>query len=206
MFSKRKLAVACVTVSLGASLLATSQKEGDLRRWLTARHVKEATFVSAGNRQLAGFFDGMVPDPRWDAAKALQVGHTARRCGSNAVGLFGRLTALFERTVHAQSGCVQLPCSDCYVGRVSGDCPGCSQFYYTDYTDSQCTGGRQLATVGCSGTAPGCSPACNSGTCDNSFACQCDGSCIKVNKLCSNFGDPCCSGLTCNGLICQNIL
>ena len=52
-------------------------------------------FISAGNQRLAGFFDGMVPDPRWDARKALKKAGGIPGCGTSREGLLGGVAALF---------------------------------------------------------------------------------------------------------------
>lgn len=57
------------------------QQQEDLLRWLWARHVRHTVVVSAGYRQITGLFDGMTPDPHFDAAKAVQARREVRRCG-----------------------------------------------------------------------------------------------------------------------------
>lgn len=57
MFSKRNAVLLC----LGLCALIALRASSDFLPRLRARHVKQTILVSAGNRRLAGFFDGLAP-------------------------------------------------------------------------------------------------------------------------------------------------
>ena len=118
MFSKRRWVVLFSGVLIGAGLIALQADAASWRR-IMARHVRHTAFVSAGNRRLAGFFDGVAPDPRWDARKALQRARAHRGCSPKDRGVLARLAALFERTAYAQGGCAG-PCNGCYSSTQRG--------------------------------------------------------------------------------------
>ena|ERR1017187_9552462 len=86
MLRKRNVVLLSLGICVLTALQAAMQSEGGFLRRLRARHVKETVFISAGNRRLAGFFDGMAPDPHWDAGKAIQVVRGVRQCASNRGG------------------------------------------------------------------------------------------------------------------------
>ncbi len=190
-------------ILLGALLIALLQVDASALERLKARHVRDTVFVSAGNRRLAGFFDGMAPDPRWDARRALQRTREHRGCSAKSGGgLLTRLTALFVRTAYAQPGCSG-PCNGCYSSTARGACslPGCSgsQSWAVD-SDSQCNG-TQATLPSCMGT---CMIDCNETVCDDSSSCGCGGGggggCVADGGSCGSPTD-CCSG-TCNGGTC----
>ena len=52
---------------------------GYVAHW-KAKRVRSTTFVSAGNRRLTGFFDGMRPDPNWAARKVAMARLPAQGC------------------------------------------------------------------------------------------------------------------------------
>ena len=95
MFTRWSTALIC----LGAAATAASQWNGEYMMRLRAHHVKETVFVSAGNRRLAGFFDGLLPDPHWNAKNAAQAVRKARRCGGSP-GLAARLVSIASSKSH----------------------------------------------------------------------------------------------------------
>jgi hypothetical protein len=68
MLSRRNLLLACLPLLLAILW----QTDSDFLRRPRARHVRETVFISAGNRRLAGFFDGVSPHPHWNAVRALR--------------------------------------------------------------------------------------------------------------------------------------
>ncbi len=208
MLKKGKVVLASLgLVSLGLCVLIALRPGGDFLRHLTARHVRETVFVSAGNRRLAGFFDGVAPDPHWDARKALQVARAVPRCGANrGGGLFARLAALVERTAHAQPPeCQNLPCGGCYYQTASATCPDCSPWFYPSSGTNQCQGSQQDGSNGCAGFAPNCTNQYNSDNCDNGDHCGCSGGggCTPDWRSCT-FDEDCCSNDCFQGT-CQSI-
>ena len=99
---RKRMLVLFSGLCLGASALAWSQRpEGFLRR-LQARHVRDTAIVSGGHRPLTGFFDGVAPDPHFDARTSLEAARTsARPCRDDGGGLLARFASLFEHTVYA---------------------------------------------------------------------------------------------------------
>jgi hypothetical protein len=198
VFRKRNV----LLLSLGLCALVALRPEGDFLRRLRARHVKETVFVSAGNLRLAGFFDGLTPDPHWDARKALQASRGLPRCGANrGGGSLTRLVALFERTALAQ-GCGSNSCSNCYSNTAAASCPGCTGYNYVVNDNSYPCQGTYTTGNGCVGT--GCTNLCSYGPCDNSVNCGCgdSGGCTggKTGDPCDSNGE-CCSS-NCNDGTC----
>jgi hypothetical protein len=122
MFAKRTAVFVCAIISTGAGILLASQWDADYFRQVTARHAKRIDLVSASGRGLSGFFDGMRPDPRWDARRASQASRQIRGCGSRG-GLAARLFSLFERTAYAQGSCSATSCNGHFNESEGYDCP-----------------------------------------------------------------------------------
>lgn len=208
--NRQNVALLSIIAVLGVCIpiLISSERGTVFVRHLRAHHIKETVIISAGHRRLAGLFDGLSPDPRWDVTRALQMG-AQKGCGDQKIGLVSRLVALVEGTAHAQSGCVTTPCNSCYMDVTSGMCQwaNCTTISWNVTGDNVCSGAQQLASYGCLGDS--CNWACNSGSCDNSFNCGCTGGggggggCSGPGFPCSDSGDPaCCDGNHCNGGTC----
>ena len=90
-----------VLLSLGLCALFAVQARGDFLARLRARRIKRTTFVSAGNRRLAGFFDGLSPDPHWDAAKLL----SSRKAPACEAGRFLLAVPRADRAAGGGAGC-----------------------------------------------------------------------------------------------------
>jgi hypothetical protein len=181
MIKKRTL----LLLPIASCVLIAAQADGISLKRLLARHVKETVFISAGNRHLAGFFDGLNPDPRWDALKVRQATRAVQRCGANR-GLLSRVAALLERTVYA-NGCSTI-CGGFFYNKATSSCPGCTDYNYLISGFSQCSGGYQDGSNGCGGGA-GCPNQCNSDVCRSPGCSGCAGN----GSSCTGDGD-CCSG------------
>jgi hypothetical protein len=159
---------------------------GYVARW-KAKRVRSTSFVSAGNRRLAGFFEGMRPDPNWAARKAALASQPAQGCRPS---LLARLWEFIERPVHAQ-GCsghfdsVGDP-TDCSVS-------GCTSYYAVNSGGGCTDGWMDTGTTGCSGD--GCpNNAENYSGCTNSDGCGGGGGgCGMPGSGCTENSD-CCSG------------
>ena len=167
---------------------------GYVAHW-KAKRVRSTTFVSAGNRRLTGFFDGMRPDPNWAARKVAMARLPAQGCHPS---LLTKLWELIERPVHAQgcSGhfdtvgyapCSQNGCSDYYPVNSGGECPG---------------GWIDTGEAGCSGD--GCpNNAENYSACTNSDGCGGGGGCTQPGYGCLQDSDCCSNKCTDDG--CSNV-
>ena len=110
MLSKRNVVLLSLVL---CTLVAVWRKDGLLRR-LRERHVRETVLVSAGGLRMASFFDGLAPNPRFNAARAMQAVRGVPRCGAKgSAGFLALVASLFERTAHAQGGCSS-SCGPCY--------------------------------------------------------------------------------------------
>lgn len=194
MFTKRSAVLLCLGV--GASVVLALQWDNDYLVRLRARHVKQTIFVSASSRRLAGFFDGLQPDPHWNAAKAAKAAGQVKRCGSaGSDGLVARLLSIFERTVHAQSGCYGT-CGGGWAGTLVNN-PCFSQYGCTIFTTvslngaNPCIGTVYSGAQGCTGGS-NCAPICNVVSCVIPN-CGGGGGCIPDDGSCSQDSD-CCSG------------
>jgi len=116
---------------------------------LRARHINETKFVSAGDVQLAGFFDGLTPDPHWNLAK--QVSQQWSGCQAGwPHGMLARVISLINGTVHAQGGCSSTPCTGDWTAITPVNCPTCSSGSQTDDdNDYYCNGWQLDGTTGC---------------------------------------------------------
>lgn len=180
-----------VLVLLAVCLLVFLHTDDSFLGRLRARHVRVTVLLSAGNLELAGFFDGLTPHPHWNAAKALRAAREAHSCGNRGGGLLTRIAGLFERTAYAQS------CgTDCggNWGSVSDQSCGanCTDIWIAGQNGPDfCTGNYQSSTVGCSGS--GCSNDCNNSTCLTSGCGGTGGGCTQNGHDCEADID-CCSG------------
>lgn len=210
MLTKRNI----VFVSLGLFALMAVWPKGDLLRTMRAQHVRQTAFISAGNRRLAGFFDGLVPDPRFDARKALRAAQSIGPCrSSRRTGLFGWLPAWLERTAHAQQPCQPVGRSGCSSATRSNDCtaPDCGNFTNTINNNNFPCQGTDFdgGPEACVSDTDGCQSngTCNWQTCDNSTTCGCGGGggtgCTGSGGVCLNWWD-CCSG-SCVDYQCQSV-
>lgn len=184
--------------ALGLCALAALQANPDLQARLRARHIKETTFVSAGNRQLAGFFDDLTPDPHWDAAKLLRASRQASGCqtGRNR-GMLARLASFFEGTVYAQ-GCSASPCNNNWSASTPAYCPTCTDGSNSGNGSNYCQGTQYDGNAGCQGD--NCSTVCNIVNCTIPLC-----SCVLTGGAC-NPGDTCCgSAASCVEGTCQNV-
>ncbi len=198
-----------VLVALGLCVVIAFQVDSDLLRRLRARRVKETILVSAGDRRLGGFFDGLRPDPHWNAVTFLEAARGIRHCDANGSGgLLTRLASLFERTAHAQTNCGGGGCAGTWQSDASFQCAqgNCSNLVMTTNNGiDPCIGDHQDGTTSCDGGS-GCSaPQCSTVTCQNT---SCGGGggggCTENQKAC-NEDDDCCSG-NCEEGYCQDIL
>jgi hypothetical protein len=187
-------------IAFGATLVAL-RADVEVFERLNVRHVHQTVFISAGNRRLARFFDGMEPDPRWDARKELQRARARRGCApKGGGGVFSRLAAFLIPTAYAQGGCLGW-CNGCYSSIARGACslPSCSGSQsWAVPSDDQCSG--TIATLSsCLGT---CTLDCNETICDDSSSCGCGGGggggCVSDGQSCSSPTD-CCSGTCVDG-------
>lgn len=204
MLRKRNI----VVLSVGLLALMAFWPKDELLRAMRARHVSQTVFVSAGNLRLAGFFDGLAPDPRLDAKKALQRARSIPHCKSSPRrGLFGWLPALFERTAYAQQACQPVGCGggNCYSNVNSNDCtaPDCGAFTYTVNDNNSPCQGTDFNGFACVSDADGCvgQGNCNWATCGNGANCGCGGGgggCEDDDSTCSSNSD-CCSGTCVDG-------
>jgi hypothetical protein len=202
MLARCKGLLICI-VCLGVCGVSASQWKGEYIRRLQAHHVRETVFVSAGHRQLSGFFDGLRPDPRWSPERAALGARQARRCGASQ-GLVARLLSVFERVVYADGPCPSTSCSGNFNSQAPSQPCGtnnvCSS-YDTTYGSEICNNGAQYSgSLGCTGSDPSCTGACSVQTCDDSQNCgggggPCGGGCCVAGP-CSQNSD-CCSG-NCN--------
>jgi hypothetical protein len=189
---KWSLALLC----LGATAALASQWSGDYVARLRAKHVRRTTLVSAGNQRLAGFFDGLQPDPRWNAHDLVRTARQARSCSSSNPGLVGRILSIFERTAHAQGSCNSTSCYGHYASQLNyPECgtpgSGCTT-YSTTSTGMICSQGSQYdGSTGCQGTGQYCSGICNVNTCTNwDGCCYPDWSeCTQNSDCCSDYCD-----------------
>jgi len=204
MFSKWTTALIC----LGAGVAVASQWNGEHIARLRAHHVRETVFVSAGGRRLGGFFDGLQPDPHWDASSEVRALRKARRCGASP-GLASRLLSIFEQVVYADGPCNPTGCSGNYSEQSPAQPCGqnnvCSTYDATDGGAQACTSGSQYnGAQGCTGSDPSCNGACNVEICDDSqncgggggsSGCSCGncGGCCGTLAPCQTNAD-CCSG------------
>jgi hypothetical protein len=187
--------------ALGLCALVASETS-DPRARLRVRHVKETTIVSAGNRRLAGFFDGLTPDPHWDGAKLLHASGRAPECGAGRNrGMLARLASFLVGTVHAQGGCGTTTCGGHWTGIDCVACTGgdCGMSCNVSDGPNYCIGTQQDGTQGCSGVG-GCPGTCNSGFCTISNC-----TCISTGAACTS-SDTCCGFYaSCISGTCQDI-
>jgi hypothetical protein len=190
MLTKRLAVLACLIVSVGVSMVLASQWDGSRFRHLTARHVKGTVIVSAAGRRLTGFFDGMRPDPRWDAKRAAQAAQQIRKCESGG-GLTARLLSLVQRTAYAQGSCSATGCFNNYQELDSYNCaPACGSYTNTVAGNVCNSGAYYTGTNGCAGVPGTCPGVCNVSTCMNGGCCTTDGSgCSENSDCCSNYCD-----------------
>jgi hypothetical protein len=204
MSGKRSVALLCLGVAVSA--LVASQGNGGYLARLRAHHIKETVLVSAGNRRLAGFFDGLRPDPHWNAKKAAESTRQIPRCGAGRGGLVGKLLSVFESTVHAQSsGCRNdSTCNANWVAITTYSCGDtCTQYTFPQpNSPNYCDGYWVDGSSGCIGTS--CSYTCNVSGCYNPN-CNAGGGGCADNGFCSR-NDQCCSGICDTESGCVNIL
>jgi hypothetical protein len=204
MLTKWTTALLC----LSAGALTASQWNGEYLMRLRAHHVHESVFVSAGNRRLAGFFDGIYPDPHWSAERMARVARQARECGPSR-GWAARLLSRFEQVVYADGPCNATGCSGNFYDQAPPQPCGtnnvCSPYDATYSGGENCNNGSHYTGgLGCQGSDPSCVGACSVDTCDNSqncgggggsSGCSCGncGGCCQPLTPCTNNAD-CCSG------------
>lgn len=199
MFSKRGAVLLCLGVSVSA--VVGYEWNADQLVRLRAHHVRETTLVSAGNRRLAGFFDGLAPNPHWNATQAAEAAREIHNCGATG-GVLARLLSIFVPTVHAQTGCTSGGCGGSYVNVTSYDCGGgCSGYSFPqpDGTD-QCSAYNVDGSTGCVGA--GCTYVCNVSGCSNP-SCGGGGGCIPNGGNCTD-NSQCCSGICSLEAGCQS--
>jgi hypothetical protein len=197
MFSRRNVVLLSLVIFALTAWEGALHADGEFLTRLRARHVKETVFVSAGNRRLAGFFDGVVPHPHWDARKALQAARNVPRCDANrAGGLLVRLAGLFDRTVYAQGCAVQSVCGGNWGATTTASCgTDCGDVnIFGSGGQDFCTGTEQDG-----GNCGYCSTTCNLVTCGIP---NCTGGCLLKDEYCED-DSQCCSG-SCDGY-CVNI-
>jgi hypothetical protein len=202
MLTKRNAVLLCM--GIGVSVVLALQWDNNYLAQLRARHVKRTILVSAANRSLAGFFDGLRPDPHWNAKEIAQSARQVPRCGAaGGGGLVARLLSIFERTAHAQGNCSG-SCGGCYVNLTSSPCgTGCSNYNAAGNLGTNPFAGSYYdGSPTCVGT--GCATTCNVQGCTNN---NCDdggggGGCTGPGGSCSQDSD-CCSG-DCSGGQCQD--
>jgi hypothetical protein len=193
MFSKQSAVL--LFLGVGASAVCALQWDNDYLSRVRAHHVKRTILISAANRQLGGFFDGLQPDPHWNAAKATQAAQRGRRCGSaGSNGLMARILSVFERTVHAQGSCSG-SCGGYFVNiTTSNPCTtgmGCSVFSAAGNQGfDECTGSVYSGLQGCTG-GTGCATICNVTSCGEP-GCGGGGGCAGPDGACTQDSD-CCS-------------
>ncbi len=170
MLTKRLAIFVCLVISVGVAIALASQWDAGRFRHPTARHVRQTVMVSAAGRRLTGFFDGMRPDPRWDARRAAQAVQQMRKCGSGR-GLAARLLSLVQPTVYAQGSCTSTGCFGHYNQLAYYSCPsGCSS------STNRVSGNDCSAGAYYDGSQTGCCV-------DNG------GSCAKDSDCCSDYCD-----------------
>jgi len=182
-----------VLLSLGLCALFAVQARGDFLARLRARRIKRTTFVSAGNRRLAGFFDGLSPDPHWDAAKLLS-SRKAPACeaGRNH-GLLAWLSSVLQVTAHAQGGCQPVGCANNWSAPTSAYCPNCTSGTVPGSGSYYCNGTDYNGDTGCTGD--NCSPSCNLTGCSiSNCSCKDDGEACTTSDTCCGIDSNCIEG------------
>ena len=199
MIDRRTLLIVAFCAGALLALAGALGQNGGLLRRLRARRVTETVLISAGNRRLAGFFDGLAPDPHFDARRALRSARGAQR--PRQPRRAARLAGRYPRAQGLRAGLLSHRLRRLLRWLGIGPCPNCPSGTYTwNNTGTVCiAGGQNDGTVSCGG----CVGQCNSNTCGNAN-CSCAGSggCGDTGASCE-YASDCCS-MACLAGQCQD--
>ena len=176
--TKREATVLGFAVCLAATAVLVMDQPGRP----SAVRVRETSVVGSLGEPLAGFFDGLPTDPRYDPGLVRLMNRlpASRRCGET---LLDKLLGLMESTAYAQNSCSATACAGNNWYNIQSNC-GCGTYANTAHDSQQApyySGFAYDGNFGC----PSC-PA--SGICENS-ACgdQCtNNSGCDIGEWCNN--------------------
>lgn len=208
--NRRVSVVPVVAVLLVAYYLAVSATR---RYRLGGPPFQPTWIVGEDGRRLAGFFDGLLPDRKFELKRmraALKEAQNAGCRGEGSSGILKRVRDFIDPTAHAQSNCSATACSGSYrVAEEIRPCdpPACPGGYTNTFSDplrgNISDGFRQTATEGCGRDAqqyPYQVCACNQAICDTGYReCTTNSQCAE-GKYCDNGtcqDSPCFSAFYC---------
>jgi len=167
-------AILLLSVAAGGILIPADPAIAGTGNRLIASAPRTTAVVTTRGARVAGFFDGMRPDPRFTVRSMLAHRHPPSACqprsGMQSLSWIDRLLGV--KLVHAQSGCMG-----------GGDCTG-AYWYSVEYTCQRnlpagCTGAT-LQTSAYGGSAY------NMGFCSCCMYCPKPNGCGQVYPICNN--------------------